>query len=58
MLARALPLLLLFSAFLFINAEAWQVAGTLTGPVYVAVLAVFFVLGATFVLTRIPQLMR
>ena len=30
-LARALPMLLLFSAFLFINAEAWQVAGTLTG---------------------------
>ena len=57
-LARALPLLLLFSTFLFINAEAWQVAGTLTGPVYVAVLAVFFLLGATFVLTRIPPLMR
>ena len=37
-LARALPLLLLFSTFLFINAEAWQVAGTLTGVVYVAVL--------------------
>ncbi len=57
-LARALPLLLLFSTFLFINAEAWQVAGTLTGPVYVAVLGVFFLLGATFVLTRIPPLMR
>jgi hypothetical protein len=57
-LARALPLLLLFSAFLFINAECWQVAGTLTGPVYVLVLGVFFLLGATFVLTRIPPLMR
>jgi hypothetical protein len=57
-LARALPLMLLFSAFLFINAEAWQVAGTLTGPVYVAVIGVFFLLGATFVLTRIGPLMR
>ena len=57
-LARALPLLLLFSAFLFINAEAWQVAGTLTGPVYIAAIGVFFLLGATFVLTRIPPLMR
>lgn len=57
-LARALPLLLLFTAFLFINAEVWQVAGTLTGIVFVAVLGVFFVLGATFVLTRIPPLMR
>jgi len=57
-LARALPMLLLFSAFLFINAEAWQVAGTLTGVVYVAVLAIFFLLGAAFVMIRIPTLMR
>lgn len=57
-LARALPLLLLFTTFLFINAECWQVAGTLTGPVYAAVLGVFFLLGATFVLTRIPPLMQ
>ena len=57
-LARALPLLLLFTTFLFINAECWQVAGTLTGWVYVAVLGVFFLLGATFVLIRIPPLMR
>jgi hypothetical protein len=57
-LARALPMLLLFSAFLFINAEAWQVAGTLTGIVYVAVLGIFFLLGAAFVVIRIPALMR
>jgi hypothetical protein len=55
---RALPLLLLFTTFLFINAEVWQVAGTLTGLVYVAVLAVFFVLGAVFTISRIPALMR
>ena len=30
----ALPLLLLFTAFLFINAEVWQVAGTLDRPAY------------------------
>ena len=57
-LVRALPLLLLFTTFLFINAEVWQVAGTLTGLVYVAVLGVFFLLGAMFVLTRMPTLMR
>ena len=51
---RALPLLLLFTTFLFINAEVWQVAGTLTGIVYVAVLAIFFLLGAVFVLSRVP----
>ena len=32
-IVRALPLLLLFTTFLFINAEVWQVAGTLTGVV-------------------------
>jgi hypothetical protein len=55
---RALPLLLLFTTFLFINAEVWQVAGTLTGVVYAAVLGTFFVLGAVFVLSRVPALMR
>ncbi len=55
---RALPLLLLFTTFLFINAEVWQVAGTLTGVVYVAVLGIFFLLGAVFVLSRVPALMR
>ena len=57
-LVRALPLLLLFSTFLFINAEVWQVAGTLTGIVYVATLGMFFLLGAVFTLSRIPALMR
>jgi hypothetical protein len=55
---RALPLLLLFTTFLFINTEVWQVAGTLDGIVYVVVLAIFFLLGAVFVLSRVPSLMR
>lgn len=58
LVVRALPLLLLFTTFLFINAEVWQVAGTLQGPAYVAVLTVFFALGSVFVLSRIPPLMR
>ncbi len=58
LVVRALPLLLLFTTFLFINAEVWQVAGTLTGMPYVATLAVFFVLGAVFVLSRVPGIMR
>jgi hypothetical protein len=57
-IVRALPLLLLFTTFLFINAEVWQVAGTLTGLPYVATLGIFFVLGAVFTLSRIPTLMR
>jgi hypothetical protein len=58
LVVRALPLLLLFTTFLFINAEVWQVAGTLTGPAYIATLSIFFVLGAVFVLSRMPALMR
>lgn len=55
---RALPLLLLFTTFLFINGEVWQVAGTLAGPAYIATLSIFFLLGALFVLTRVPSLLR
>lgn len=55
---RALPLLLLFTTFLFINAEVWEVAGTLSGLPYVLVLVTFFVLGAFFVLSRVPPLMQ
>ena len=55
---RALPLLLLFTTFLFINAEVWQVAGTLTGLAYAGVIGTFFLLGALFLLSRVPALMR
>lgn len=58
LVVRALPLLLLFTTFLFINAEVWQVAGTLTGLAYIATLSIFFALGAVFVLSRMPALMR
>jgi hypothetical protein len=44
--------------FLFINAEVWEIAGTLEGPVYFVVLALFFLLGAVFLLSRVPPLMR
>ncbi len=58
LVARALPLLLLFNTFLFINAEVWELAGTLTGPAYVVVLFTFFALGATFALSRVPGTIR
>ena len=57
LIVRALPLLLLFMTFLFVNAEVWEVAGTLTGPIYVVVLALFFILGNVFLLSRLPALM-
>lgn len=58
LVARALPLLLLFNTFLFINAEVWEVAGTLQGPAYAVVIATFFLLGAAFAVSRVPALVR
>lgn len=55
---RVLPLVLLFTVFFFISAEAWEVTGTLAGIPYVLVLVLFFVLGALFVLSRLPKEMR
>ena len=51
---RALPMVLLFVTFLFISTEVWQVAGLLFGPAYWLVLFIFFVLGAVFVMSRLP----
>ena len=58
MVARALPLLLLFTTFLFINAEVWQVAGGLNGVAYIATVGIFFLLGSLFVLSQMPTLMK
>lgn len=58
LVARALPLLLLFNTFLFINAEVWELAGTLFGSPYVVVIFTFFALGATFALSRVPGVIR
>lgn len=52
---RALPMLLLFVTFLFINAEVWQVSGLLYGLAYPITLLVFVVAGAVFVLSHLPQ---
>jgi hypothetical protein len=54
LVVKALPLLLLFITFLFVNTEVWQVAGNLDGVAYWLVLALFFVIGASFVLSRVP----
>jgi len=56
LLVRALPLLLLFTTFLFINAEVWQMAGLLVGWPYPVVIVIFFALGSVFVLSRVPRL--
>lgn len=55
LVARILPLLLLFSAFLFLNAEVWQVAHDFTWPYYAIVAGVLVVISLSAVAVRIPS---
>jgi hypothetical protein len=58
LVAKALPLLLVFNTFLFINAEVWEMAGTLDGAAYVVIVLTFFTLGAVFAISRVPGFIR
>jgi hypothetical protein len=58
LVAKALPLLLVFNTFLFVNAEVWEMAGTLDGAAYVVVVLTFFALGAVFAISRLPGFIR
>ncbi len=58
LLTRALPLLLLFMTFLFINAEVWQVASDMDrGVLWIAVL-LFVTVATGFLLVRLPEEVR
>ena len=53
--ARALPLLLLFVTFLFINTEVWQVARTSTAACCGSPSLLFGALAVGFLLVRLPE---
>ena len=55
MMTRALPLLLLFVTFLFVNAEAWEVASHLDGGELWLVVLLFGTLATAFLLVRLPE---
>jgi len=55
LVTRALPLLLLFVTFLFINAEVWQVSATLDGGVMWVTVLLFTGMAAGFLLARLPE---
>jgi hypothetical protein len=55
MTTRALPLLLLFITFLFINTEVWQVSSALTRPVLWLSVAFFAALAVVFLVVRLPE---
>jgi hypothetical protein len=58
LVTRAMPLLLLFTTFLFINTEVWQVTSALERPVLWATVAIFAVLAVLFLLARLPEELR
>lgn len=53
LLVRALSLVLLIVTFFFVNAEVWQVMGTLEGLPYLLTVGMFVLLGAGFALLRL-----
>jgi hypothetical protein len=56
LLVRALSLVLLIVTFFFVNAEVWQVMGTLGGLPYLFTVGMFVLLGAGFALSRMRSL--
>jgi len=55
MTTRALPLLLIFITFLFINTEVWQVASNLSVGVLWLTVLLFVLLGVAFLMVRLPE---
>lgn len=54
-LLRALPLLLLIVIVVFVNSDAWQVAAGLRWSAMLAVVGLFFLIGAGFAISRVPR---
>lgn len=54
-MARALPLLLIFTTLLFLTTEIWQVCSSLGAPFYVITACIPFVAGTLFLLLRVPD---
>ena len=55
LMIRSLPLLLIFTMFLFMNAELWQVADGFTTPLFLAASGGLVTISALFVLFRLPS---
>lgn len=53
---KSLPILLLFSAFIFLNAEMWQVAHDFTLPYFACVVVVVVGIGSAFVMLSVRRI--
>lgn len=58
LLARAVPLLMIFGLLAFVNTEMWQVFSSISDPGLVAVGLLFVGLGTAFLLARLPREVR
>lgn len=55
LMARSLPLVLIFSMFIFLNAEMWQVAADFTPTYFFVAIGVLLLVASTFVVLRLPK---
>jgi hypothetical protein len=55
LMARSLPLVLVFSMFIFLNAELWQVANDFTSAYFWVAIGAMAAVGSLFVLLRLPR---
>jgi hypothetical protein len=53
---KSLPILLIFSAFIFLNAEMWQVANDFTLPYFACVGGVVVLIGSAFVMVSVRRI--
>ncbi|MDG2027183.1 MAG: hypothetical protein P8J50_08745 [Acidimicrobiales bacterium] len=53
---KSLPILLLFSAFIFLNAEMWQVANDFKWPYFLCVLLLVLGIGSAFVMLSVKRI--
>ena len=56
--ARAIPLLMIFSVVLFLTAEMWEVFSDLPTASFAGLALLFVLLGATFLVARLPREVR
>ena len=55
LVAKAVPLLAIFALLSFTNQEAWQIFSTVNREIYAVIVGLFVVLGAGFLLVRVPR---
>ncbi len=55
LMARSLPLVLIFSMFIFLNAELWQVASDFTVTYFAIAVGVLLAIASIFILLRLPR---